>query len=485
MRARTAAPCVLKFGGTSVGTPRRRALLANLVAERAADGPVVVVTSALARVTDTLCQAIESAVHGRSITASCRRLARRHEVPAGDHAAAAIRGRLAELERLLRGVALLGACPDPTRATILAAGERLALPIVARALRGRGLGVHAVDGVEVLRQTTTGERPSIDWAVTRRRARRCLDAVPAGGVLLVPGFIAGDEQDRTVTLGRGASDTSATMLGRALDAKRVEIWTDTDGVLDADPRLVPHARTVPVLSYGEAAELARFGASVLHPEALAPVADVDIPVRVANTTRPRLAGTEIGGGAATASQIRALSTATGLTRVEIRAPWGWEAQPALAALDEGGIRPLLVEHGPSGRSLALTVPEAQANATAGVVQRRSNLVVRRRDGIAVVAVVGNRNGRAATAARMLAVLAESGVEPLAMSGIAAVDDDCSTDLDHAIAVTVPAEAARSTTLALHRVLVAPNLVETTAAGGVTSRRRGPSRAVGRPREAVA
>ena len=201
---------------------------------------------------------------------------------------------MAELEGRLRAVAADGAFSPATRAGVLALGERLSVPIVEAALRARGLEAHAVDATSLVRTDDAFAEAAVDYPATRRLARTALGSLGLGAVPVVTGFLGATEAGETTLLGRGGSDLTAAVLGWALDAERVEIWSDVDGVMTADPRLVPTAETLPRLSYAEATELARAGAKVLHPRTLEPLEGAGIPVFVGNTLRPDRPGTWIG-----------------------------------------------------------------------------------------------------------------------------------------------------------------------------------------------
>ncbi len=294
---------VLKFGGTSVGaaSPLRSALA--IAAEAAIGQPVVVVVSALSGVTDALEAALAGAAAGRLDTAGfvaalrVRHVALLASVAQGRPAAvatAALRQRLGELEGLLRLVAAARTATPANRAAVLACGERLSAPVFAAGLCGLALEAQAVDATALLRTDRAFAEATVDLPATRRLTRATLGALGLGVVPVVTGFIGSTERGETTLLGRGGSDLTAAILGWAVDAERVDIWSDVDGVLTADPRVSPEATTIPWLSYGEATALAQRGAKVLHPRTLEPLADAGIPVFVGNTLRPQAPGTWIG-----------------------------------------------------------------------------------------------------------------------------------------------------------------------------------------------
>ena len=294
---------VLKFGGTSVGSERAlRAALA--IAETAArERPVVIIVSALAGTTNALEAALSGAAASRlDIAGFASAIRDRHlallatvaQGKAALRAGAAVRKSVAELERRLRAVATDGVFSPATRAGVLALGERLSAPIVEAALRARGFEAHVVDAASLVRTDESFAEAAVDYPATRRLARTALGSLALAAVPVVTGFLGATEAGETTLLGRGGSDLTAAVLGWALDAERVEIWSDVDGVMSADPRLVPTAETLPRLSYAEASELARAGAKVLHPRTLEPLEGAGIPVFVGNTLHPDRPGTWIG-----------------------------------------------------------------------------------------------------------------------------------------------------------------------------------------------
>jgi aspartate kinase len=274
---------VMKFGGTSVGIAERFAVATRLVAERAGRDPIVVV-SALAGVTNTL---VEFCRAGGGREAIARRIESRHRAFAAE-----IGVPEGTIEALLRAwqiesAAWLGShqvIAGADRDRVLSFGERMSAELFAAGLRG--LRVDAAPVVAGDAGLVTDERfgaahprPEADALLAQALGRR--PPIP-----VVTGFLGRTRDGRVTTLGRGGSDYSAAVIGAALGAEEIQIWTDTSGMLSADPRIVAEARVVPRLSFAEASELAYFGAKVLHPKTLLPAMDRGIPVRVLNTARP-------------------------------------------------------------------------------------------------------------------------------------------------------------------------------------------------------
>jgi aspartokinase/homoserine dehydrogenase 1 len=309
---------VLKFGGTSVGTAPALSSALGIAETAARERPVVVVVSALSGVTNALEAASSGAAAGRldisgfGTAIRDRHLAVLAAVARGRpalRAAAAVRASAAELERRLRALAADRAFSPRARAAALALGERLAVPIVAAGLRTRGVEAHEVDGASLVRTDDGFAEATVDYPATRRLARTALGSLGRGAVPVVSGFVGATAAGETTLLGRGGSDLTASVLGWALDADRVEIWSDVDGVMTADPRLHPDARTIDRLSYAEAAARARAGAKVLHPRTLEPLEGAGIPVFVGNTLRPGGPGTWIGPVTPAAEEAQAAGTA--------------------------------------------------------------------------------------------------------------------------------------------------------------------------------
>ena len=308
---------ILKFGGTSVASPATLRAALGIVERALDEAPVVVVVSALSGVTDALEAALAGAATGRLDTgrfASAlreRHLALLCAVASGrtaTRAATVVGERLSALESLLRGVAAEGRSSPAERASVLAVGERLSAPIVAAALRSRAADAVVVDATTLVRTDAAWAEAAVDFPATRRLVGTRLGALPEASLPVVTGFIGGTEHGETTLLGRGGSDYTAAVLGWALEAERVEIWSDVPGVMTGDPRRDASARTLPRLGYGEAKALARAGAKVLHPRTLEPLEPAGIPLYVGSTLAADAGGTWIGLDAA-ANETREGGTA--------------------------------------------------------------------------------------------------------------------------------------------------------------------------------
>jgi aspartate kinase len=297
------------------------------VARARSQRPLVVV-SAMGKTTDGLVAALDAAVGGQeaaalegvaSIRSRTQDAAREFFGEGAGPVVAGLAPLFAELDRMARAVAVLRSAPADARDTFLAHGERVAAAVVAAALAARGLPAVAFDVRDVLKTDDAFGRARPDFGEIERRAAQMLAPLAADGcIAVVGGFIGAAPDGRTTTLGRGGSDYSAAILAAAVGASALEIWTDVDGMMTTDPRIVPEARLIEAIAFEEASELAYFGARVLHPLTLAPAIDKGIPVRVRNSRRPDAAGTEIRASAPSgASAIRAIAFKKGLTTVDV------------------------------------------------------------------------------------------------------------------------------------------------------------------------
>ncbi len=295
---------VMKFGGTSMGSAERMKVAASLVAGEQKKRPVVMVVSAMSKITDLLLDTMRQAEagHRAAADASLALLRQRHEetcrelLPAEKQAAVAARiGELiGEFERIVNGMTMLGARPPRSVDEAVVTGELLSATLMAAYLSGAGAPAEAVNACEaVVTDAMFGNASPLMDATTVKARARLLPLLERGTLPVVTGFNGATADGRPTTLGRGGSDFSASILAAALDAAELWIWTDVDGIMSADPRLVPDAQVLPQITYAEAAELAYNGAKVLHPRTLAPLAEKKIPVWSKNSFAPEKPGTMI------------------------------------------------------------------------------------------------------------------------------------------------------------------------------------------------
>ena len=324
---------VMKFGGTSVESAEAIERVAKIVASRSKRSPVVVV-SAMAKVTDQLVAMGQQAAYGNCEAAleSLEALRQRHHQTAGEllgkkraaTLAPKIESRFTGLENFLRGLAAVRELTPRGSDFLLSFGELLSSLIVADAFIVRGLKAAWVDSRECLVTDATHTRAVPQMSETRERcAKKIAPLISRKQIPLMGGFIAATAQGIPTTLGRGGSDYSAAILGAALDADSIEIWTDVEGMMTTDPRLCPAAKTIKKISFNEAAELAYFGAKVLHPATLLPAIHQNIPVYVLNSRNLKSTGTEITAQAPPSRDtFRAITAKTGISIVNVVASRG-------------------------------------------------------------------------------------------------------------------------------------------------------------------
>jgi aspartate kinase len=377
---------VMKFGGTSVGEARALAQAVEIIRDARAEWPrVVVVTSAMAGVTNLLLEGAESAVDGRldTLHLAAARLKTIHygaiESLLTDVARQAqVKGEvsylISEFTNLCGAMSVLGESTPRALDAVSGLGERMSVRLLAGALEASGLPAQFVEATYAI--VTDGHfgaaRPDLEASGVK--TRQVLEPILSQGKTpVVTGFIAATPQGIPTTLGRGGSDYSAAILGAVLPADEVWIWTDVDGVMTADPRLVAEARTIPVLTYREIAELAYFGAKVLHPKTIRPVVEAGIRLRVCNTFNPAHPGTYLADDreAQPGGAIKAVTAIRGQSLVTLEGR-GMLGVPGVAARTFGAVAATgtsvpLITQASSEQSICFAVPaEACGRVTAAL-----------------------------------------------------------------------------------------------------------------------
>ena len=364
---------VMKFGGTSVGSVAALQQVVGIVKEARSRGDeVVVVVSAMSRVTDLLLNGARRAEAGDAETAHRAHqeiLARHTEVIEAlltgsrwhDPILAEINGLLNEFDALCHSIGVLGELTPRALDVIAGMGERMSVRQVAALFEQHGVPTRAVDATQLIVTDDRYGAASPLMPPTADRSQALLQPLLAEGVTpVVTGFIGATEAGIPTTLGRGGSDYSATILGRALGADEVWIWTDVNGVMTADPRVVPGARTVPHLSYAEVGEMAYFGAKVLHPQAIRPAKQAAIPVRILNTFQPDHPGTLITKDPDGSGQtVKAITVIKELSLITVEGA-GMIGVPGVAARTFGsvartGTSVLMISQSSSEQSICLIV----------------------------------------------------------------------------------------------------------------------------------
>lgn len=458
---------VMKFGGTSVGDAACIARAADIVKSAAAEASVVVVVSAMSGVTNRLIDAAHHAEagnadvatkvvadlrsqHSETLQALVRDPQRAAEVDKGLSAV------LGELERLLQGTALLKELTPRALDAISGMGERLSTPLLAAALNEAGVASVAVSATEVIVTDPHHGRAEPLMNHTRERAEKRLRPLLKKGVVpVVTGFIASTLEGVPTTLGRGGSDYSATILGAALGAQETVIWTDVDGVKTADPRIVPEARTIDEISYNEAAELAYFGAKVLHPNTLRPVTAAGVPVWIRNSFAPEKAGTKITArGGSNGGGVKALTAIKGVTLITVGGPGIVGLTDVLArsfaATATLRANVLLVSQSSSQNDICFVISSADEKRTVEAlrqafgpeIEEQTVEHVSAKSDIAIVAVVGeNMHGIPGIAGRTFSALGREGISIIAIA---------QGSSEHNISLVIEAGAMQRAMLTLHK-----------------------------------
>ncbi len=449
---------VMKFGGTSVGTTDSIDSAAKIVGaavekqakcegglERPDHGPespgVLVVVSAMGGVTNTLIDAAQAAAAGDETPYRDARsqLLVRHQVVAGQLIEDGVEraglgrlfdNRLREFERLCRSITVLGELTQRGLDVVSGVGERLSAPLLAAVLRANGVKAQFVDAGElIITDDEFGSANPLMEATPSRCKDRLLPMLQSGVVPVVTGFVGATENGVPTTLGRGGSDYSAAILGAALDADEIQIWTDVDGVMTADPRIVDNARSMDELSYEEVAELAYYGAKVLHPKTVTPAVESKIPLRVLNTFNPEHPGTSIvektrqlRQGVKAITAVRELRLITVAGRGMIGVP-GIAAR-TFAAVARERANVLMISQGSSEQSICFVVPEPEGDAVMAALEAEfarelaQHMIeeISNQPDIVIVAVIGaGMKGTPGIAARVFNALGARDINVIAIA----------------------------------------------------------------------
>src|SRR5690349_12986061 len=424
--------CVVhKFGGTSVADADCFRRVAKIVTARPEKRRLIVV-SAMAGITDQLVNAVHVAgkrdLGYRDIMAS---VGARHRKTITDLLSADDAGRLYEaltrdlaiIEEVLHVTTVLHEYSRNGLELVSGYGEVWSAQILAALLRREDPDVDWLDAREVLTVSRTESGADVMWPESRARAAAWVaqrGTMPS--TVIIPGSVASTEEGLAATLGRNGSDFSASIFGTLFDAQEIHIWTDVDGVMSANPRLVSEAVTLDTLSYEEAIELAYFGAKVIHPSTISTAVERNLPIFLRNTFRPGHPGTRIQAKSAATDQVKGLATieSVALVNVEGIGMIGVRgiAQRLFGALRDEGVSVLMISQGSSGNSICFGVAAAQVEQARNTVEReffaeRMHGQIRRVDvtsGCSILAVVGERMaGKPGVAAKFFSALGKAGV----------------------------------------------------------------------------
>ena len=451
---------VMKFGGTSVGNAEAHAQAAEIIRQQAQHWDhLVVVVSAMRGVTDALIKGAKSAAAGdgqtyHTLVADLR--VRHYRAidalldPETSTSTATPEERtkllaivdkdLDEFATFCRSIHVLGEVTPRAMDTISSLGERINARILAAHLRQQGIASEAIDATELIVTDSTFQNAAPLMGPTGEKVtQNLLPLLEEGIIPIVTGFIGATEDGITTTLGRGGSDYSAAILGDALDAEEVWTWTDVDGVMTADPRTVPDAQVIPELSSGEVAELAYFGAKVLHPQTIRPVIERGIPLWVKNTFNPSVPGTCIVKNSTDdIGRVKAITAIKGLSMVTVEGR-GMIGVPGIAArtfaaVASQGASVLMISQASSEQSICFIIPQEAVGAVTTAIEKEMALELARGDidrvwslnDIVIVTAVGaGMRGTPGIASQIFHALGESNINVIA---IAQGSSECSVSL---------------------------------------------------------
>ncbi|GAB4569147.1 MAG: aspartate kinase [Anaerolineae bacterium] len=462
-----------KFGGTSMGSAEIIRDASQIIIDTAQEGhQILTVVSAMTGVTNQLLQSAHAAARGDTsvyLSATVELRDRHHEAarqlvknPEAQEALLAELHRLIdEFQALCRSVAILGELTNRGLDAIVSIGERLSARLMAAHLQDRGYASLPIDATRLIVTGNTFQNAVPIMEKTRERVRKqVLPLLKAGVLPVVTGFIGATEDGITTTLGRGGSDYSAGILAACVEADELWIWTDVDGVMTTDPRLVPEASVIPVLSYREVGELAFFGAKVLHPKTILPVMDQGMPILVRNTFNPSHPGTRIQPEPQITGNIAKAITIIPDVHLITVAGRGMVGVPGIAgrtftAVARENVNLLVISQSSSEQSFCFIVRDVDSARAVEAIKAELAREIERQDvdrvwaqeNIEVITIVGaGMRETPGVAARVFGVLAEEQINVIVIT---------QGSSDTSLSIAVDSRDAKRAVQALHR-LVAGN-----------------------------
>lgn len=423
---------VMKFGGTAIDSPDKVRHVAQLVKSHKKGNDIVCVVSAVRGMTDGLLSIADSVKRGdkSSIDEFVEKSSKIHvDIAQGisdkklkGEAVAAVEKIISELQDVLGGIVLLGEVTPKSLDYLMSFGERLSTPIVSFALQDIGIRSDHLTGKEagILTDSNFGEaRPLID--TTKLRVNHKLEPLlKQDSVPVVTGFIGADQYGNTTTIGRGGSDYTATIIAASIKADEVWLWSDVDGLMTADPKIVKDAQVLKEVSFSEAMEMALFGAKYMHPRALEPVIETKIPLRIRNTFNIKHPGTVITQNPSKESQkiVKSVSAIRHTALIDVSGG-GMVGAPGTAArifdtLAKNRVNIMMISQSPSESSISMVVRKSDLDkATTTLELNLLGKVIKQvkvNDDVAVIAVVGSgMRGIKGVAAKVFGAVAKHGV----------------------------------------------------------------------------
>ena len=426
---------VMKFGGTAINSADKVIHVANLIkSQKEGNNELIVVISAMRGMTDEILAMSEDIKKGDkvSITSFLKNTRENHlgiidlavkDMKLKNEAKYAITTLLEELQDILGGIVLLAEITPKSLDYLMSFGERLSTPIVSFVLRDLGLAAEHLTGKEagILTDSNFGEaRPLMD--TTKLRLTHKIEPLLKANVIpVITGFIGADQHGNTTTIGRGGSDYAATIISAGVNADEVWLWSDVDGLMTADPKIVRDATVIKEVSFAEAMEMALFGAKYMHPRALEPVIDTKIPVRIRNTFNLRHQGTLISQNLPKESRkiVKSITAIRHTALIDVGGGGGMVGAPGMAAkifdvLAKNKVNIMMISQSPSESSISMVVRKNDLDKA--ITTLDLNLLgkvvkqVSVNDDVAVVAVVGSgMRGIKGVAARVFNAVAKRNV----------------------------------------------------------------------------
>ncbi|MEZ5104150.1 MAG: bifunctional aspartate kinase/homoserine dehydrogenase I [Draconibacterium sp.] len=419
---------VLKFGGTSVGSAENIKKVKQIVSNQQSD--VIVIVSALGGITDKILTAAKNASTGRGdFHSTLNEIRRKHtetieELFNGNGSIKYIVGELLdELEQILTGITLVGELTSKTLDRIAGIGERISSHIVAQFL-----GAVRIDSSELIRTDSNFGKATVDFKVSDANIQKAFQNFT--GVAVVPGFISKNEKGEYTTLGRGGSDYTAAIVSAALNVEILEIWTDVNGFMTADPRVISKAYTIPELTYSEAMELSHFGAKVIYPPTILPVYQKGIPILIKNTFEPENQGSRISKAVENGHDrlIKGISSISGITLVTLQGI-GMVGVTGISmrlftALARENVNVILISQASSENSISVAIEESMVAIAGNAIQNEFEKEITSgkiskidmESNLSIVAIVGeNMKHTTGIAGKLFSTIGKNGVNIIAIA----------------------------------------------------------------------
>lgn len=427
---------ILKFGGSSLADADRIKRVAEIIRAARMEQPIAVVLSAMQGITNLLLQAAgEAAAGDASYHDRVQEILERHSAAVDglfssqDRAVviAPIEDLVHDLGELLRGVELVKECSPRTSDLIASFGERMSCRLMVAYLDALGADSIVVDARHMIITDDFHGSAAVDFPLTYRLIEETLRSV--NEIPVITGFIASTEEGVTTTLGRNGSDYTASLVGAALNADAIEIWTDVDGVLSADPRCVPQAFVVSQLSFKEAMELSYFGAEVIHPYTMIPAVEKSIPIQIRNTLRPDAAGTRISEEVAVDKHpITGIASIDNVSLINVEGG-GMVGVPGMAGrvfstLAAVGVNVIMISQASSEHSICVVCRQGQArSAIEGLRRELAHELAHKQierfeliEDLEIIAVIGeNMRGTPGISGRLFSALGDAKINVLAIA----------------------------------------------------------------------